>query len=103
MVPDIGDFKDVTVIEVLVAPGDTVSLEQSLITIESDKASMEIPSSHAGTLKALTVKVGDVVVTSTRICAVCDTGRVTGPHLHWSVVVNQTMVGPALFLAGGSN
>ena len=61
MVPDIGDFKDVTVIEVLVAPGDTVSLEQSLITIESDKASMEIPSSHAGTLKALTVKVGDVV------------------------------------------
>lgn len=61
MVPDIGDFKDVTVIEVLVAPGDTVVLEQSLITIESDKASMEIPSSHAGTLKALTVKVGDVV------------------------------------------
>ena len=61
MVPDIGDFKDVTVIEVLVAPGDTVALEQSLITIESDKASMEIPSSHAGTLKALTVKVGDVV------------------------------------------
>ena len=61
MVPDIGDFKDVTVIEVLVAPGETVALEQSLITIESDKASMEIPSSHAGTLKALTVKVGDVV------------------------------------------
>ena len=61
VVPDIGDFKDVTVIEVLVAPGDTVALEQSLITIESDKASMEIPSSHAGTLKALTVKVGDVV------------------------------------------
>ncbi len=61
MVPDIGDFKDVTVIEVLVAPGETVALEQSLITIESDKASMEIPSSHAGTVKALTVKVGDVV------------------------------------------
>ena len=49
-VPDIGDFKDVTVIEVLVKPGDAVKAEQSLITVESDKASMEIPSSHAGVL-----------------------------------------------------
>ena len=61
IIPDIGDFKDVTVIEVLVSPGDAIALEQSLITIESDKASMEIPSSHAGTLKHLSVKVGDVV------------------------------------------
>ncbi len=61
MVPDIGDFKDVGVIEILVKPGDTVSLEQSLITIESDKASMEIPSSHAGVVKELKVKVGDTV------------------------------------------
>ena len=61
VIPDIGDFKDVTVIEVLVSPGDAIALEQSLITIESDKASMEIPSSHAGTLKHLSVKVGDVV------------------------------------------
>ena len=60
-VPDIGDFKDVAVIEILVAVGDTVTQEQSLITVESDKASMEIPSSHAGVLKALSVKVGDVV------------------------------------------
>ncbi len=60
-VPDIGDFKDVAVIEVLVKPGDTIKAEQSLITVESDKASMEIPSSHAGVLKELKVKVGDRV------------------------------------------
>ncbi|HZN47566.1 MAG TPA: dihydrolipoyl dehydrogenase [Ramlibacter sp.] len=60
-VPDIGDFKDVAVIEVLVKPGDTVKAEQSLVTVESDKASMEIPSSHAGVVKDLKVKVGDKV------------------------------------------
>ena len=60
-VPDIGDFKDVGVIELLVKAGDTVKVEQSLITIESDKASMEIPSSHAGVVKELKIKVGDVV------------------------------------------
>jgi pyruvate dehydrogenase E2 component (dihydrolipoamide acetyltransferase) len=60
-VPDIGDFKDVAVIEVLVKPGDTIKQEQSLITVESDKASMEIPSSAAGVLKELKVKVGDKV------------------------------------------
>ena len=60
-VPDIGDFKDVAVIELLVQPGDTVKAEQSLITVESDKASMEIPSSHAGVVKALKLKIGDTV------------------------------------------
>jgi pyruvate dehydrogenase E2 component (dihydrolipoamide acetyltransferase) len=60
-VPDIGDFKDVAVIEVLVKPGDAIKAEQSLITVESDKASMEIPSSAAGTLKELKVKVGDKI------------------------------------------
>jgi pyruvate dehydrogenase E2 component (dihydrolipoamide acetyltransferase) len=60
-VPNIGDFKDVAVIEVLVNAGDTIKVEQSLITVESDKASMEIPSSHAGLLKELKVKVGDTV------------------------------------------
>ncbi|WP_295538215.1 dihydrolipoyllysine-residue acetyltransferase [uncultured Pseudacidovorax sp.] len=60
-VPDIGDFKDVAVIEVLVKPGDVVKAEQSLITVESDKASMEIPSPAAGTIKELKVKVGDTV------------------------------------------
>jgi dihydrolipoamide dehydrogenase len=60
-VPDIGDFDEVAVIEVLVKPGDTVKAEQSLITVESDKASMEIPSSHAGVVKSVAVKVGDKV------------------------------------------
>src|SRR5215471_15822306 len=60
-VPDIGDFKDVGVIEVLVKAGDTVKAEQSLITVESDKASMEIPSSHAGVVKDVKVKLGDKV------------------------------------------
>jgi pyruvate dehydrogenase E2 component (dihydrolipoamide acetyltransferase) len=60
-VPDIGDFKDVAVIELLAKPGDTVKTEQSLITVESDKASMEIPSSSAGKVKELKVKLGDKV------------------------------------------
>ena len=60
-VPDIGDFKDVAVIEIFVKPGDTIKMEQSLITVESDKAAMEIPSSAAGVLKELKVKIGDKV------------------------------------------
>ncbi len=64
-VPDIGDFKDVEVIEVLVKPGDTVAKEQSLVTVESDKASMEIPSSAAGVVKELKVKLGDKVAEGT--------------------------------------
>src|SRR5574343_464951 len=60
-VPDIGDFDEVAIIEVLVKAGDTVKAEQSLITVESDKASMEIPSSHAGVVKELKVALGDKV------------------------------------------
>jgi dihydrolipoamide dehydrogenase len=60
-VPDIGDFKDVAVIELLVKPGDAIAADQSLMTVESDKASMEIPSSHAGVVKELKLKVGDTV------------------------------------------
>ena len=60
-VPDIGDFKEVEIIELMVKPGDTIKADQSLITVESDKASMEIPSSHAGVVKELKVKVGDKV------------------------------------------
>jgi len=60
-VPDIGDFKDVAVIELLVKPGDAVNVDQGLITVESDKASMEIPSSHAGVVKALRIALGDKV------------------------------------------
>jgi len=60
-VPDIGDFKEVEVIELLVKVGDSIKVDQSLITVESDKASMEIPSSHAGVIKELKIKIGDKV------------------------------------------
>src|SRR5436309_5106165 len=60
-VPDIGDFKDVPVIEVFVKPGDAVKAEDSLVTLESDKATMDVPSPAAGTVKDLKVKVGDKV------------------------------------------
>ncbi len=60
-VPDIGDFEEVAVIELLAKAGDSIKVEQSLVTVESDKASMEIPSSHAGVVKALKVKLGDKV------------------------------------------
>ena len=60
-VPDIGDFKDIEIIEVLVEAGDEIAAEQSLITVESDKASMEIPASAGGTITEVRVKVGDKV------------------------------------------
>src|SRR3954471_8444141 len=69
-VPDIGDFKEVDVIEVLVSVGDTVKVDQSLITVESDKASMEIPSSHAGVVKELKVKLGDKINEGTLLLVV---------------------------------
>jgi pyruvate dehydrogenase E2 component (dihydrolipoamide acetyltransferase) len=77
-VPDIGDFKEVAVIELLVKPGDTIAAEQSLLTVESDKASMEIPSSHAGVVKELKVKLGDKVAEGTAI-ALVETSAVAAP------------------------
>ncbi|MDR0458047.1 MAG: dihydrolipoyllysine-residue acetyltransferase [Burkholderiaceae bacterium] len=78
-VPDIGDFKDVGVIEILVKPGDAIKAEQSLITVESDKASMEIPSSAAGVVKELKVQLGDkvsqgAVILSLEMAAEADAG-----------------------------
>ena len=70
LVPDIGDFDEVTVIEVMVKPGDAIKVEQSLITVESDKASMEIPSSHAGVVKDIKVKVGDKVAKGSLLAVV---------------------------------
>ncbi|RZL41382.1 MAG: dihydrolipoyllysine-residue acetyltransferase, partial [Variovorax sp.] len=78
-VPDIGDFDEVAVIEVLVKVGDTVKAEQSLITVESDKASMEIPSSSAGVLKELKVKVGDTVNIGDLIAVLEGTGGGAAP------------------------
>jgi dihydrolipoamide dehydrogenase len=60
-VPDIGDFTDIPIIEILVKPGDTVKKEDSLVSLESDKATMEVPSTHAGTVKEIKVKIGDKV------------------------------------------
>ncbi|MFM9970211.1 MAG: FAD-dependent oxidoreductase, partial [Burkholderiales bacterium] len=74
-VPDIGDFKNVDIAEVLIKPGDSVALEQSLITIETDKASMEIPASHAGVVKEVRVKVGDKVSMGS-VLAIAEVGEV---------------------------
>ena len=78
-VPDIGDFKNVAVIELLVKPGDTVALEQSLFTVESDKASMEIPSPAAGVLKELKVKIGDTVNIGDLVAILEGVASVTAP------------------------
>ncbi len=78
-VPDIGDFKDVAIIELLVKPGDTVKAEQSLITVESDKASMEIPSSHAGVVKELKVALGDKVNEGTLLVMLEVAGEAAAP------------------------
>lgn len=69
-VPDIGDFNGVDVIEVNVAVGDTIAKEQTLLTLESDKASMEVPSDVAGTVKEIKVKAGDKVSQGTVIALV---------------------------------
>ncbi|MER1967222.1 dihydrolipoyllysine-residue acetyltransferase [Castellaniella sp. GW247-6E4] len=78
-VPDIGDFDTVEVIEVLVAVGDTIEAEQSLITVESDKASMEIPASEGGVVKAIKVKVGDKVSQGTEIIQIEASGAAAPP------------------------
>ena len=67
-VPDIGDFSDVDVIDVLVKAGDTVAVDDALITLESDKASMDIPSPQAGKVKELKIAVGDKVSEGTLVC-----------------------------------
>jgi dihydrolipoamide dehydrogenase len=77
LVPDIGNFDSVDVIEVLVKAGDVIAKEDSLITLESDKASMDIPSSHAGTVKEVKVKVGDKVAKGTLILLVEETAAAT--------------------------
>ncbi|MGV7208841.1 dihydrolipoyllysine-residue acetyltransferase [Oxalobacteraceae bacterium A2-2] len=78
-VPDIGDFKEVEVIEVLVKVGDTIKVDQSLITVESDKASMEIPASTAGVVKEIKVKVGDKVAEGSLVLVVEAAGGAAAP------------------------
>jgi pyruvate dehydrogenase E2 component (dihydrolipoamide acetyltransferase) len=93
-VPDIGDFKDVAVIELLVKPGDVVKIEQSLLTVESDKASMEIPSSVAGVVRELKVKLGDKVNTGDLIAILEAAGASSAPTL------SQAAAQPAVAVAG---
>ena len=80
-VPDIGDVDEVSVIELLVKPGDAIKAEQSLVTVESDKASMEIPSTHAGVVKELKVKLGDKVKEGTVLLTVEAAGSRCYPAL----------------------
>jgi pyruvate dehydrogenase E2 component (dihydrolipoamide acetyltransferase) len=90
-VPDIGDFKEVEVIELLVKLGDTVKVEQSLLTVESDKASMEIPSSHAGVVKELRVKLGDKVAEGSMVL-VLEVGEGVAPSVSAPAVVAPSAV-----------
>jgi dihydrolipoamide dehydrogenase len=78
-VPDIGDFKDVAIIELMVKPGEVIAVETGLIMVESDKASMEIPSTHAGTVKELKVKLGDKVSEGSVILVVEAAGEAASP------------------------
>ena len=78
LVPDIGDFGEVDVIEVLVSPGDHVNVEDSLITLESDKATLEVPSPVAGKIVALKVKEGDVVSEGSLILTIEVEGAASG-------------------------
>nr|WP_315485296.1 dihydrolipoyl dehydrogenase [uncultured Undibacterium sp.] len=102
-VPDIGDFKEVEIIEVMVKVGDTIKVDQSLITVESDKASMEIPSSHAGVVKEIKVKVGDkvaegslmIIVEATGATAPVATPAVVAPVAAVAVAATQAPVAVA--------
>ena len=95
-VPDIGDFDSVEVIEVLVKVGDVVKAEQSLITVESDKASMEIPSSNAGTVKAIVVKIGDKVKQGTVIMQVEEGATSAGAAASAAVAAGPAPVAAAV-------
>ncbi len=86
LIPDIGDFKDVPVIEVLVKPGDTIKAEDPLIVLESDKATIEVPSPFAGVVKDVSVQVGDKVSEGTPVLSmeVSETDNGARPNLRYS-------------------
>ncbi len=101
-VPDIGDFKEVAIIELLVKPGDTVKAEQSLITVESDKASMEIPCSHAGVVQDLKVKLGDKVSEGSVILSLQVQGDSASPAAPAVAAAPTPSVAPASVAPAGS-
>jgi pyruvate dehydrogenase E2 component (dihydrolipoamide acetyltransferase) len=94
-VPDIGDFDEVAVIELLVKVGDTVKAEQSLITVESDKASMEIPCSHAGVVKEIKVKLGDKVKQGSVVVVLDAAGAAAAPAAASTPAVAAAVPAPA--------
>jgi dihydrolipoamide dehydrogenase len=107
-VPDIGDFNEVDVIEVLVSVGDTVAEEDALITLESDKASMDVPSSHSGTVKELKVKVGDQVSEGSVVCmmevegAAATTTAAPAEKVTTEAAPEKAVAAPAAASHGGS-
>ena len=94
-VPDIGDFKDVPIIEILVKPGDTVKADESLLTVESDKATMEIPSPAAGVIKELRIKLGDIVNTGTLIALMEEGGAAAPAAVSAAAAVQNVAVSAA--------
>ena len=78
-VPDIGDFKDIPIIEIHVQPGDAIKADDPLISLESDKATMDVPATEAGTVKEILVKVGDRVSEGSPILHLADEGGVSTP------------------------
>ena len=96
IVPDIGDFEDVEIIEVFVKPGDAVNVEDPLITLESDKATMEVPSSDAGTIETVLVKVGDRISAGTAVVRLITSGGVaTAPSVPAASTPEVAKVGSA--------
>ena len=94
-VPDIGDFKDVEIIELMVKPGDSVVVDQSLLTVESDKASMEIPSTHAGVVKEIKVKLGDKISEGTSVLVLEAAGAATTAPAAVPAAVAASVAAPA--------
>ncbi len=101
-VPDLGDFSDVEVIELLVSPGDTVAVEDGLVTLETDKAAMDVPASHAGTIASVEVKVGDTVSTGD-VVAIVEGGAeaVASPEPEAAASETQTMAAGEIQAAVG--
>ncbi|WP_292996536.1 dihydrolipoyl dehydrogenase [Nitrosomonas sp.] len=101
-IPDIGDFKDVPVIELFVSPGDTVEKETSLITLETDKASMEVPSPYAGVVQAIKIKVGDNVSEGSVILTLAVTEQLAVATASETTSSEKTIAAPAIASAPAS-
>lgn len=105
LVPDIGNFDSVDVIEILIKVGDTVAKEDSLITVESDKASMDIPSSHAGVVKEIKIKVGDKVAEGSSILVIAPEAKAdVAPVINTvAAVVKETVAAPKPVSVSGNS